>query len=62
MTARECWINNFLDTQRNAARGPGETFKCSKCNCCKRILGRKLIGMDGKRKLWACTECAKVAA
>lgn len=50
-------IGNFPETTKRMANSPSQTFKCCRCNLGKSILGRRKVGMIGRRALYACAMC-----
>jgi uncharacterized protein YlaI len=50
-------IGSFRDATNRLANSPTQTFLCCRCNQGKAILGRRKVGMLGKRALYACKLC-----
>jgi hypothetical protein len=58
-------MNPYIEKFRDATNSisiHAPTFNCAKCGIDKLLQGRKLLRMDGRKQVWQCKCCAKVAA
>jgi len=51
-------IGPYREVTNRLANSPRETFMCATCKQGKSILGRRKVGMAGRRTLWCCAACA----
>lgn len=54
-------LMSYRDTTARMSNSPGSTFKCCRCQKGKLILGRRKVGMIGRRTLYACASCLVAA-
>lgn len=57
MRAQWDLIGNFREVTKRMSNSPSATFMCNTCLKGKSILGRRKIGMIGRRTLYACAMC-----